>query len=41
MSKTNPVVTAGEGARQVSFSNSGKLTLIAGPARWRVASTPS
>ena len=33
MSKTNAVVTAGEGARQVSFSNTGKLTLIAGPCQ--------
>ena len=30
MSKTNAVVTVGEGARQVSFSNSGKLNIIAG-----------
>jgi len=33
MSKTNATVTAGEGARQVSFSNSGKLTIIAGPCQ--------
>lgn len=33
MSKTNAVVTAGEGARQVTFSNSGKLTIIAGPCQ--------
>ena len=33
MSKTNAVVTAGAGARQVSFSNAGRLTLIAGPCQ--------
>jgi 2-dehydro-3-deoxyphosphooctonate aldolase (KDO 8-P synthase) len=33
MSGNNAVVTAGEGARQVSFSNSGKLTIIAGPCQ--------
>jgi 2-dehydro-3-deoxyphosphooctonate aldolase (KDO 8-P synthase) len=33
MSKTNAVVTAGEGARQVSFSNAGRFTLIAGPCQ--------
>jgi len=33
MSKTNAVVTAGEGAGQVSFSNSGRFTLIAGPCQ--------
>ena len=33
MSKTNATVTVGEGARQVSFSNSGKLTIIAGPCQ--------
>ena len=33
MSKTNATVTAGEGARQVSFSNFGKLTIIAGPCQ--------
>jgi 2-dehydro-3-deoxyphosphooctonate aldolase (KDO 8-P synthase) len=33
MSKTNAVVTAGGGARQVSFSNSGRLTIIAGPCQ--------
>jgi 2-dehydro-3-deoxyphosphooctonate aldolase (KDO 8-P synthase) len=33
MSKTNAAVTAGEGARQVTFSNSGKLTIIAGPCQ--------
>ena len=33
MSKTNAVVTAGEGARKVSFSNTGRFTLIAGPCQ--------
>jgi 2-dehydro-3-deoxyphosphooctonate aldolase (KDO 8-P synthase) len=33
MSKTNATVTAGEGARQVTFSNSGRLTIIAGPCQ--------
>ncbi|MBX9457799.1 MAG: 3-deoxy-8-phosphooctulonate synthase [Rhizobium sp.] len=33
MSKTNASVTVGEGARQVNFSNSGKLTIIAGPCQ--------
>jgi 2-dehydro-3-deoxyphosphooctonate aldolase (KDO 8-P synthase) len=33
MSKTNAVVIVGEGARQVNFSNSGKLTIIAGPCQ--------
>ena len=33
MSKTNAVVTAGEGARTVSFSNTGRFTLIAGPCQ--------
>ena len=33
MSGNNAVVTAGEGARQVKFSNSGKLTIIAGPCQ--------
>lgn len=33
MSKTNAVVTAGEGAGQVSFSNTGRFTLIAGPCQ--------
>lgn len=33
MSKTNAVVTAGEGAKQVSFSNTGRFTLIAGPCQ--------
>jgi 2-dehydro-3-deoxyphosphooctonate aldolase (KDO 8-P synthase) len=33
MSGNNAVVTAGEGARQVNFSNSGKLTIIAGPCQ--------
>jgi 2-dehydro-3-deoxyphosphooctonate aldolase (KDO 8-P synthase) len=33
MSQTNPVVTAGEGARKVSFSNAGRLTMIAGPCQ--------
>ncbi|MCB1448158.1 MAG: 3-deoxy-8-phosphooctulonate synthase [Rhizobiaceae bacterium] len=31
MSNTNATVTAGEGARQVHFSNAGRLTIIAGP----------
>ncbi|AJY46943.1 3-deoxy-8-phosphooctulonate synthase [Martelella endophytica] len=30
---TNTTVTAGEGAQKVSFSNSGKLSLIAGPCQ--------
>jgi len=33
MSKTNAVVTAGEGAKKVSFSNAGRFTLIAGPCQ--------
>ncbi|CAN7370168.1 3-deoxy-8-phosphooctulonate synthase [Rhizobium sp. LjRoot254] len=33
MSKTNAVVTAGEGAKAVSFSNTGRFTLIAGPCQ--------
>ncbi len=33
MSKTNAVVIAGEGARTVTFSNSGRLSLIAGPCQ--------
>jgi len=33
MSKTNAVVTAGEGAGKVSFSNTGRFTLIAGPCQ--------
>lgn len=33
MSKTNAVVTAGDGARPVRFSNSGRFTLIAGPCQ--------
>ena len=33
MSKSNATVTVGEGARQVHFSNAGRLTLIAGPCQ--------
>ena len=33
MTKNNAVVTAGEGAGQVSFSNTGRFTLIAGPCQ--------
>ncbi|UVC10949.1 3-deoxy-8-phosphooctulonate synthase [Rhizobium sp. TH2] len=33
MSKTNAVVTAGEGTKKVSFSNTGRFTLIAGPCQ--------
>jgi 2-dehydro-3-deoxyphosphooctonate aldolase (KDO 8-P synthase) len=33
MSRTNAVVTAGEGAKKVSFSNTGRFTLIAGPCQ--------
>jgi 2-dehydro-3-deoxyphosphooctonate aldolase (KDO 8-P synthase) len=33
MSNTNAVVTAGEGAKKVSFSNMGRFTLIAGPCQ--------
>ncbi|MGV3552800.1 3-deoxy-8-phosphooctulonate synthase [Rhizobium sp.] len=33
MSGNNAVVTAGEGAKQVSFSNAGRFTLIAGPCQ--------
>ena len=33
MAKTNAVVTVGEGARQVEFSNSGRLSMIAGPCQ--------
>jgi 2-dehydro-3-deoxyphosphooctonate aldolase (KDO 8-P synthase) len=33
MTKNNTVITAGEGAKQVTFSNTGKFTLIAGPCQ--------
>ncbi|MDB5554720.1 MAG: 3-deoxy-8-phosphooctulonate synthase [Rhizobium sp.] len=33
MSKTNAAVTAGEGAKAVTFSNTGRFTLIAGPCQ--------
>jgi 2-dehydro-3-deoxyphosphooctonate aldolase (KDO 8-P synthase) len=33
MLNTNAVVTAGEGAKKVSFSNTGRFTLIAGPCQ--------
>jgi 2-dehydro-3-deoxyphosphooctonate aldolase (KDO 8-P synthase) len=33
MSRTNAVVTAGEGVKKVSFSNTGRFTLIAGPCQ--------
>jgi 2-dehydro-3-deoxyphosphooctonate aldolase (KDO 8-P synthase) len=33
MGKTNAVVTVGEGARQVRFANSGRLSMIAGPCQ--------
>jgi 2-dehydro-3-deoxyphosphooctonate aldolase (KDO 8-P synthase) len=33
MSGNNAVVTAGEGAKKVSFSNTGRFTLIAGPCQ--------
>jgi 2-dehydro-3-deoxyphosphooctonate aldolase (KDO 8-P synthase) len=33
MSDTNAIVTAGEGSKAVSFSNTGRLSLIAGPCQ--------
>jgi 2-dehydro-3-deoxyphosphooctonate aldolase (KDO 8-P synthase) len=41
MTETNSEVAVGEGAGKVVFSNTGKLSLIAGPARWKAATTPS
>ena len=38
--KTNASVTIGSGAGAVTFSNTGRLSLIAGRARWKAATMP-